>query len=443
MLHLENALKASPQRPGLHIAMAEVLLHGGNLQRAEQEIAAELSIAPHSLRARVRRGEVELLKDDILAALADWTQALEVDPARCEAILGVREFGFGDTSQEKLTDHWREQLTSSRGHVYSQPGPASRLALEFISTQEDPARAVTSATEGGDSGSTKSESACTVPEIRAWLAEDRLREVAACSTPILKQPPAADLRMEIARALCETGRWERALAALAGLAPPQVDSPEAQYWKVRCYNRLALAAYLQLFAVDPDSDRAHQVLGDMAQARDQDSKAIEEYQQALARRPTLPNLYYQIGHLEWKSYHTKEAREQFQAELGMNPRHTGALFDMGSTYLQEHHADKALVYLQRVCDLDSKYPDVHDFMGIAFSQLHRYVEAVRELKIAVPGDKDGSVHYQLARVYTATGKPAEAKQEIALSDQIRVATHRANEGRVQRIAAAEAALKQP
>ena len=279
--------------------------------------------------------------------------------------------------------------------------------------------------------------------MQSWLAADLLQLAAGCSTLILKEPAAAGLRLEIARALYETGLPERALAALDGMAPLQADSPEALYWKSRCYNRLARAAYLRLFAVDPDSYRAHQVLGDMDESRGEDAKAIAEYEIALAKRPTLPNLHYQIGHLEWKSYKTEEARKQFQAELGMNPRHAGALFDLGSTYLREHQADKSLVYLKRVYDLDSKYPDLHDFMGIAYSQMNRYAEAEKELKIAAPGDKDGSVHYQLARVYTALGKSAEAQQEFALSNQLLVATHRANEERVQRIAEAEAALKQP
>ena len=442
MLHLENALKASPDRPGLHLEMAEVLLHSGNLKRAEEEVAAELEVAPHSLRALVRRGEVELLRGDVPAALADWTQTLELDPVRCEAILGVRELGFGDTSQEKLVDELRAQLTGLRAQIDSQAGPASRLALAFIATQEDPTRAVADTT-GGDVDQVTAQSPCTAPQIKTWLAGDLLRPVAACSTSMLKQPLSTDLRMGIARALYETGQPERALAALNGLPTSKADSPEALYWKAGCYNRLALAAYLQLFEVDPDSYRVHQVLGDTDEAREEDPKAIEEYQKALAQRPTLPNLHYQIGHLEWKSYKTQEAREQFQAELALNPRHTGALFDMGSTYLQEHQADKALVYLKRACELDPKYPDVHDFMGIAYTQLHRHAEAEKELKIAVSSDKDGTVHYQLARVYMATGKTEEAQKEFALSDQLRLVTHRANEERVQRIAAAEAALKQP
>jgi len=443
MWHLQSALKETPGRAGLHVALAEVLLHASNLKRAEDEIAAELEIAPHSLRALVRRGEVELLRGNVPRALSDWSQALALDPARCEVILGVRELGFGDTSQEKLPDELRAQLSRLRPQLETRDGAATRLALAFLSTQEGEAEAAAGAIDSGESDAAQPTSGCTAPQLQSWLANDLFQPVAACSTLTFKQPSAASLRLEIARALYETGHPARALAALEGLPALQADSPEALYWKSRCYNRLALAAYLRLFAVDSDSYRAHQVLGDMEDLRGKDAKAIAEYEVALTKRPTLPNLHYQIGHLEWKSYKTEEARKQFQAELETNPRHAGALFDLGSTYLREHQPDKALVYFKRVYDLDSKYPDLHDFMGIAYSQLNRYAEAEKELKIAAPGDKDGSIHYQLARAYTALGKSSEAQKEFALSNQLLVASHRANEERVQRIAEAEAALKQP
>jgi tetratricopeptide (TPR) repeat protein len=443
MWHLQNALKETPGRAGLHVALAEVLLHAGNLKRAQDEIAAELEIAPHSLRSMVRRGEVELLQGDVPRAMADWSQALALDPTRCEVILGVRELGFGDTSQEKLPDDLRAQLSRLRGQLETQDTPANRLALAFISTQEGDAKAAAGAIDSGKSDAAKPTFGCTAPQWQSWLVNDLFQPVAACTTLILKQPSAAPLRLEIARALYETGHPDRALAALEGLPALQADSPEALYWKSRCYNRLALAAYLRLFEVDADSYRAHQVLGDMEDLRGEDAKAIAEYETALTKRPTLPNLHYQIGHLEWKSYKTEDARKQFQAELEINPRHAGALFDLGSTYLREHQPDKALVYFKRVYDLDSKYPDLHDFMGIAYSQLNRYAEAEKELQIAAPGDKDGSIHYQLARVYTALGKSSDAQKEFALSNQLLVATHRANEERVERIAEAEAALKQP
>ena len=443
LLHLQNAIQETPDRAGLHIKMAEVFLHAGNLKRAEDEIAAELRIAPQSLRALVRRGELELVQGAVPQALADWSQALSLDPARCEVILGVRELGLGDTNREKLPDDLRSKLAGLRAPIESQAGPASRLALAFIATQEDAAAAAEGPAGVTNVTTTKFLSPCTVPQVRTWLGADLLQPVAACANTILKQPAAASLRLDIAGALYEMGHVEQALATLEGMAPSQSDLPPALYWKARCYIRLALAAHLRLFAVDSDSYRAHQVLGDMHALREEDDKAIAEYEIALAKRPTLPNLHYQIGHLEWKSYKAGEARKEFQAELAMNPRHAGALFDLSSTYLREHQPEKALVYLDQVYKLNPNYPDLHDFLGIAYSQLNRYAEAEKELELAAPSDKDGSVHYQLARIYTAQGKSAEAKQAFAVSNQLLVVTHRANEDRVHRVAEAEAALKQP
>jgi tetratricopeptide (TPR) repeat protein len=443
LLHLQNALQPTPDRPGLHIKMAEVFLHAGNAARAEDEVAAERRVAPASLRALVRQGEVELLLGDVLRALADWAQALDLDRARCEVMLGVRELGLGDTAQEKLPDDLRRKLSGLRADVEAHPGPAGQLALAFIAAQESGVAAGEGAAGASAANSPQFGSPCTAAQIRTWMGSDLLQAVAACAGAILKPSPPPDLRLDVARALYETGHVEQALAALDAMPAAPAASPEVLCWKARCYNRLALAAYLRLFAVNPDSYRAHQVLGDMDALRQEDAKAMAEYRTALAQRPTLPNLHYQIGHLAWKSYQTEVARKEFQAELDLNPRHAGALFDLGSTYLREHQPAKALTYLQQVANLDPKYPDLHDFLGIAYSQLNRYAEAEKELKLAAPGDKDGSIHYQLARVYKALGKTQEANQEFAASNQILVTTHRANEDRVHRIAEAEAALKQP
>jgi len=443
LLHLQNALQESPSRAGLHLEIAEILLHAGSLKHAEEEIAAELRLSPHSLSAVVRRGEIELLLGEVKAALADWSQALAGDAPRCETILGVRELGYGDTALEKLPDELRSQLPGLRAQVESQPGPASRLALAFIATQEEGTPMFEGAAGTKDSGSLQSSAPCTPAKLQDWLAMDRLQPVAECADQLLRRPATFDQRLEIARALYATGHVERALGVLDGLATPQADAVQVQYWKARCSNRLAMAAFLRLFVVDPDSPRAHQVLGDMDENQGNDAKAIVEYQKALAQRPSLPNLHYQIGHIEWKSYRTQEAREQFQAELAINPRHTGALFDLGSTYLQAHQPDEALVYLQKVDQLDPKYPDLRDFLGIAYIQMHRYADAARELELAAPGDQDGSIHYQLARAYMALGKSREAEKEFALSNRLHEASHRANEQRVQRLAEAEAALTKP
>src|SRR6202051_532964 len=102
VIHFQNALAASPHQASLHVELGEVLLHAGKVHQSEREFGAELQLNPQSLRALVRRGEIELIQGNIDAALKDWTQAIAIDAMQVERILSLRETGIGDSSIEQL-----------------------------------------------------------------------------------------------------------------------------------------------------------------------------------------------------------------------------------------------------------------------------------------------------------------------------------------------------
>jgi tetratricopeptide (TPR) repeat protein len=454
LIHLQNALAQSPDREGLHLEIGEVFMRTGGLENALTEIDAELKLYPHSLRARVRRGEIELLRGNLEGSLADWSRALERDRSRTEEILGIRETGFGEAASELLSPSLRQKLDEIRprleGHLEGQSGIAARLAMLFIASQNGSASPADSE-PGSDSGAERASllpdpglgKDCSVEAVQGWLRDDELELAAQCGARVLTAAFPLPQRLAVARALFETGRPEAAIALLNAAAAAQARAPELLYWKSRCYKKLALATYLKLYSVSPDSYRAHQLLADTHAARDEDLKAIEEYRLALAQRPRLPNLHYQIGRLLWKSYKADEARQEFQTELKLNPRHSGALISMGTIDLREHQPERAIMWLQKAAALDRKNPDVHEFLGIAEVQMHEYAEAVTQLKLAVQGDEDGKIHYQLAKAYQGLGRKEEAAAEFAASNALNQQFHSRSSERVQRLAAAEAALKQP
>jgi hypothetical protein len=41
------------------------------------------------------------------------------------------------------------------------------------------------------------------------------------------------------------------------------------------------------------------------------------------------------------------------------------------------------------------------------------VEAIRQLELALPGDKDGGMHYILSRLYRETGNLAQSQRALA------------------------------
>ena len=51
--------------------------------------------------------------------------------------------------------------------------------------------------------------------------------------------------------------------------------------------------------------------------------------------------------------------------------------------------------------------------------VNRIPKAIAEYKLGLSSDHDGSTHYQLARLYQRSGKPAEAAELIRVSKQLR------------------------
>jgi len=435
VLRLQNALAASPDVSGVHAELGEVLLRQAKLKRATEEFNAELQLYPQSLRALVRRGEVRLIQGDVDGALRDWAQALETDANRTELILGLRETGFGDAAFEQLPEDLRAKIESIAPQLQSPDTAASHLALAFLATQQgylsiaaeqlrQTRSKLPASTEAGP---------CTEAAVRKLLNQERFTQAIDCAVRVLNvgSPPA--FRMQVSRALFETGDYQGALTTLSKLPSPVRASSEAAYWRARAYEKLATAAYLHLYRADANSYRMHQLLADLAAARNDDTKAIEEYQAAIALKPTLPNLHYSLGHVYWKSMRVPETRAEFEEELKINPRHPGALNELGDTYLLEHQAEKALPYLREAVALEPHNPDFHRDMGTAFSDLHQYELAAAEFQLALPGDHDGSVHYKLARVYQAMGQKDKAAREFALSTTMNEESHKKLEKQTERL----------
>lgn len=437
VIHFQNALAASPQQRELHVELGEVLLHAGKVKQAALEFGAELHLNPQSLRALVRRGEIELIQENIDAALKDWAQAIAIDEMQVERILGLRESGFGDSTIEQLPSSLLVKIEPLSAELRNKEIPAARVALAFLAAQSgNPAQL---AGEDNLAGSQAQESTsgqrCSEADMDLLLRQDRFSQIAFCAQPGLPPRTSPELRTQVVNALLQAGEYEAALRTLDGLPATESKSLEASYWRARCYEKLATAAYLRLYQADPNSYRWHQLMGDIAAAKGDDGKAIEEYRAAVLLKPSLPNLHYSLGHLLWKDLKVPEARIELEAELASNPHHAGALTDLGDTYLLEHQPEKALPYLDGALAADAGNSDIHRDLGTAYSELGDYRKAEEELKIAVTSDHDGSVHYKLARAYQALGQKENASREFALSTSLNRESHSKLEKQTERLAA--------
>jgi tetratricopeptide (TPR) repeat protein len=444
VIHFQNALEVAPHQTGLHVELGEVLLHAGKVNQAAREFDEELQLNPQSLRALTRRGEIELIQENIDAALKDWTQAIATDEMQVERILGLRETGFGDSSSEQLPSAVVAKIEPLSRELRNKNIPAVRVALAFLAVQSgNPSQVDSDDTLAGSQAQKSTGESCSETDLNGLLRQDRFSQIASCAQGGLPRRASAELRMQVVNALLQAGDYEAALHNLDGLAATETKSPEPSYWRARCYEKLATAAYLKLYQADPNSYRWHQLMGDIEAAKGDDGKAIEEYRAAVLLKPTLPNLHYSLGHLLWKDLKVPEARIELEAELATNPHHAGALTDLGDSYLLEHQPEKALPYLNSALAADAGNPDIHRDLGTAYSELGDYRKAEEELKIAVATDHDGSVHYKLARAYQALGQKEDASREFALSTSLNRESHSKLEKQTQRLAAITNSTQDP
>jgi tetratricopeptide (TPR) repeat protein len=70
---------------------------------------------------------------------------------------------------------------------------------------------------------------------------------------------------------------------------------------------------------------------------------------------------------------------------------------------------EAVPYLEAALKLNPKQLPAHASLGLCYGRLNEMPKAIPHLKAALELDRDGSLHYQLARAYQATGQPALAK----------------------------------
>jgi tetratricopeptide (TPR) repeat protein len=429
VIRFQNAIALSPNRPGLHVRLGEVFLHAGRLDQAAQEFERELQIDPSNLRAVVRRGEAKLIEGDTDSALDDWTRALAIDKPRTERILGISGPEFGGAVPEQLPDSLRERIQAVASKL-SGHSSATELAVAFVAVQNGKASPDDTEQAANPIGALHAQT-CGERDVVKRLDAGEYSSVSDCLPRLLTSHSSRDLRIETAEALFELGDYESALKALRATSTQQY--PPAYFWRARCFEKLATQTYVRLYQTDPNSYRVHQLMGDLEAAKENDGKAIEEYRTALGLKPTVPDLHYSLGHLLWKDLKTDEARTQLNAELQLNPRHAGALHDLGASYLMEHQPEKALGYLSRALEADPQDPDIRRDLGTAYANLHDYGKAEAAFKAAIPSDQDGSIHYQLARIYQAQGRKADAAREFEISTSLNRESHAKLEKQTERI----------
>ncbi len=244
-----------------------------------------------------------------------------------------------------------------------------------------------------------------------WAAEEDAKERAL---------PRAECATRPGECQFQGGHDLQATALPAKGVPP----PEALYWRAKAANELSLQALIRLGQLPP-SVEVHQVRAQIARDQGQHLESAKEWRAALAMNPGNPGLQYELASALFLAGDFRTAIEEAGRALQRNPRSPEMNFTEGDSWLRLEEPEKAVPFLQKALAGDPKMLAADASLGLALSRVGKFAEAVPHLEKARELDDDGSLHYQLARAYQASGDAAKAKtamaayQELLAKDQQR------------------------
>ena len=214
----------------------------------------------------------------------------------------------------------------------------------------------------------------------------------------------------------KTGKFAEAATNLQAALAQRPGDVDLMYYLGRASGMLSRQAFEQLRATDPESARAHQILGETYAVLHNTSGAEQEYKEALRLRPATPGVHLELGELYAGESQWDKAEKEFRTEAVLQPGDAEAAFRLGNALLQQGKVKEARRELDRAAGLAPGMADVLYTQGKAASLDGDKAAAekawVAVLAIQKEGPLAAQAHFGLAGVYRERGDSAKSDVEM-------------------------------
>jgi tetratricopeptide (TPR) repeat protein len=213
-------------------------------------------------------------------------------------------------------------------------------------------------------------------------------------------------------AACSFFTGEYDLSSDAGYALralPSQPSVATLYWSIKANEKLAFASLARFQELEPNSARSHILLGDIYRQREQYGDAQREYGQALELSPNDSAALLGLGSAYLQEAKVDQAIAAAQKALEQSPSDPEVNLLMGEALVTKHKFPDAEPFLLKSLSAKPQMlPHVHAMLAEVYAANGKTQEAIREMKLGLASDQDGSLHYQLARLYIKAGDKSDA-----------------------------------
>jgi predicted Zn-dependent protease len=186
------------------------------------------------------------------------------------------------------------------------------------------------------------------------------------------------------------------------------SSPEDLYWQAQAYTGLANEAFAKLERLPP-SVELHRYRAGLAWEAGEHAAMVEELRKALALAPQDRGLRRDLAMALAGAGVYGESFQMARELLRQEPASPELNALAGTALLSDEKAEEAIPFLSEALAAEPNNLPVHASLGRALLKTGQAKLALPHLVAAATTDKDGSLHFQLARAYQQTGQPEPAK----------------------------------
>ncbi len=412
---LEAVVKLDPKLVPAWLFLGAARLELGQARTGLEALKMVLHLQPD------HRGALEMLASALLSldrpteAANQYHKLAELDPessaawyglGRSYESLSVRAFDeLQQTAPE--SEYWLALVADARLHEQQLSGAfyLYRRALEKAPAMRGLHRAVAEIyrqTEHPD-----------------WASIEEQKEVSL---------PPPDCRTPTFECQFREGQFPQLLAATKG-----ANTPESHYWRSRAYNELALQSFTRLGQLPPSLEQ-HELKANIYNGQKKYADAVEEWREALKLSPTDKQIQKQLAISLKFSQDYGAALPILQRLLEGQPASAELSFLVGETLVDLQRVEEAIPVLKHALARDPKLLAAHKALARAYLAAGSAAQAIPHLQAALATDEDGSLHYQLASAYQASGQPSLSKQALLKYQKIQgsaVATREAAKQEVE------------
>ena len=404
-------LDAAPFPSGIHASYAFVLLNQHDLAGARRELSAEMASNHGSLMGRLCLARLSLEE------LAPAEAAKEI------ANLWKTDASFLNTNAALFFAGISQPRLSAFEQALEERRSAGEIPEEVVSLFTDAGDSKTKDFQNqlSSNAATSSEKSTSkaVPDPAALYAHGRYEECSDALIARFTRLVARDLRLLVSCAY-PTARYRAAFDAAQKLALNSQTEAEGLYWETKSSQKLAIAALAHAGAMDSNSPTLHVLLGDVYRQRKYYPDAEQEYRKGLALKPEDTGALLGLSLTLLADSEIDEAYRVADTALKKDPHDPEVNAVMGEILSARHDFTEAEPYLKKALKTKPELiPHVHALLGRVYAETNRTEQAIAEMKLGLADDKDGRLHFQIARLYMKVGDQNSAKQAFQISEQLR------------------------